>query len=367
MRRTALLVSVVAAGTASLAAVPAVGAPAAASGNATSRGPATTRCSAASFALEPLAEARRQAAAMLRRMTLEQEVTLLHGVGNDQAPSGSIGATAAIPSLGIPAVNQQDGPAGLGDGLTGVTQLPAPEALAATFDPTAAACYGQVIGTEARGKGINLVYGPTINIVRVPEWGRAFETLGEDPDLTGAIGSAEVRGIQRTGTMAQVKHYAAYNQEANRLSATNDETVGEKALQEIYLAPWRAVLQAGPSSVMCSYATINGSGACQDKALLDGYLDTTLHFAGFVGSDYQATRSTATAIDAGLDQQQPTSSYFGPALVAAVEDGQVARSTVARGGTARPHPDVPVPALHRRRQGADRRPRGHAGGGGGGP
>ncbi|MGH9090038.1 MAG: beta-glucosidase family protein [Acidimicrobiales bacterium] len=325
-----MLISVVAVGTALLVAVPTVAAPpaAGASGTTPSQGAATTPCRAAAFRLEPLAEAKKQAVAMLGRMTLDQEVTLLHGVGNDKAPSGSIGATAAIPSLGIPAVNQQDGPAGLGDGLTGVTQLPAPEALAATFDPAAAACYGQVVGSEARGKGINLVYGPTINIVRVPQWGRAFEALGEDPDLAGAIGSAEVRGIQRTGTMAQVKHYAVYNQETNRLSAANNAAVGQQALQEIYLAPWRQVLGAHPSSVMCSYATINGSGACQDKALLDGYLDTTLHFAGFVGSDYQATRSTVTAINAGLDQQQPTASHFGPALVAAVEDGQVSRATV---------------------------------------
>lgn len=299
-----------------------------ASGAAPSQGSATTRCGTAAFPLEPLAEAKRQARAMVGRMTLDQQVTLLHGVGDNAAPSGTIGATAAIPALGIPAVNEQDGPAGIGDGATGVTQLPAPEALAATFDPHAAACYGQVIGSEARGKGINLVYGPTVNIVRVPEWGRAFEALGEDPDLTGAIGSAEVEGIQRTGTMAQVKHYAVYNQETNRLSATNNAVVSQQALHEIYLAAWRQILQADPSSVMCSYATINGSGACQDKTLLDGYLDTTLHFAGFVGSDYQATHSTVAAVDAGLDQEQPTSKYFGAALVAAVEDGQVSRATV---------------------------------------
>ncbi|HTT86644.1 MAG TPA: glycoside hydrolase family 3 N-terminal domain-containing protein, partial [Acidimicrobiales bacterium] len=291
-------------------------------------GSATTRCRTSTFPLEPLAQARGQAEKMLKRMTLDQEVTLLHGVGEGKAPSGTVGATAAIPGLDIPAINQQDGPAGVGDGITGVTQLPAPEALAATFDPTAATCYGQVIGTEARGKGINLVYGPTINIVRVPQWGRAFETLGEDPTLTGAIGSAEVDGIQRTGTMAQVKHYAVYNQETNRLSSTDDAVVGQKALQEIYLSAWRQVLQAGPSSVMCSYSTINGIAACQNKALLGGYLDTTLHFAGFVGSDYSATHSTVASIDNGLDQEQPTSTYLGSTLVAAVKDGEVSRSAV---------------------------------------
>ncbi len=261
-------------------------------------------------------------------MTLAQEVTLMHGVGEDKAPSGTVGATAAIPSLGIPAINEQDGPGGVGDGVSGVTQLPAPEALAATFDPTAATCFGQVIGAEARGKGIDLVYGPTVNIVRVPQWGRAFESLGEDPDLTGNIGAAEVDGIQRTGTMAQVKHYAVYNQETNRNTPQDDAIVSTKALQEIYLHGWDQIIQADPSSVMCSYSTINGTDACQDSSLIHGYLDTTLGFSGFVGSDYVATHSTVAAVDAGLDQEQPESTYLGSALVAAVDDGQVSRATV---------------------------------------
>ncbi len=327
MRRTGTIALAVAAATVAVGLGPA-GQAGAAPATGTAGGSTTTSCTPSSFSLEPLAEARRQAEKMLRRMTLDQEVTLLHGVGQDKTPSGTVGATAAVPSLGIPAINEQDGPGGIGDGASGATQLPAPEALAATFDPTAAACYGQVIGTEARGKGINLVYGPTVNIVRVPQWGRTFESLGEDPTLTGAIGSAEVDGIQRTGTMAQVKHYAVYNQETDRNTPQDDAVVSAKALQEIYLRAWAQIVRAAPSSVMCSYSTINGTGACQDKALIDGYLDTTLGFAGFVGSDYSATHSTVAAVDAGLDQEQPTSTYLGSALVAAVRDGQVRRATV---------------------------------------
>jgi beta-glucosidase len=134
-----------------------------------------------------------------------------------------------------------------------------------------------------------LAEAPTVNIVRVPQWGRAFESLGEDPDLAGTIGAAEVCGIQRTGTMAQVKHYAVYTQETNRMSAQDDSIVGAQALQEIYLQPWDDVMAAAPSSVMCSYASVNGTDACQDKDLIDRHLDTTLRFAGFVGSDYFAT------------------------------------------------------------------------------
>lgn len=119
----------------------------------TSSGSASTSCIRSSFLLEPLTQAKDQAEKMLKRMTLDQEISLMHGIGQLKAPSGTVGATAAIPSLHIPAVNQQDGPGGVGDGVSGVTQLPAPEALAATFDPTAAACYGQVIGAEARRRG----------------------------------------------------------------------------------------------------------------------------------------------------------------------------------------------------------------------
>jgi beta-glucosidase len=287
-----------------------------------------TGCPSMSYPFEPLAEARGQAAAMVERMTLDQEVALMTGVGSFTSPSRTVGSTTPIPGLGIPRLSQQDGPAGIGDGVFGVTQLPAPEDLAATFDRSAAACYGQVIGTEARRKGIDLVYGPTVNIVRVPQWGRAFESLGEDPYLTGTIAAAEVGGMQRTGTMAQVKHYAVYNQETSRNTAADDSIVGEKALHEIYLRAWEQILGAGPSSVMCSYATINGSFACEDPELLAGYLDGALRFGGFVGSDYFATHSTAAAADAGLDQEQPLPINFGPALLAAVQDGQVPRHTV---------------------------------------
>ena len=95
-------------------------------------------------------------------------------------------------------LNQQDGPGGIGDGVSGVTQLPAPEDLATTFDPTAAACYGQVIGTEPRARGSTSSTDKTVNIVRVPQWGRAFETLGEDAYLTGTMAGAII-GLQHAG------------------------------------------------------------------------------------------------------------------------------------------------------------------------
>jgi len=290
---------------------------------------AGTTCQANHFRLEGMAKATRQAKALVARMTLKQKSTMMHGVGFGTVPSGTIGATAAIPKLHIPALNQQDGPNGIGDGVTGVTQLPAPQALAATFDQNAAACYGQVLGSEARGKGAELLYGPNLNIDRVPQAGRNFETLGEDPVLTGSIGSNEVDGIQRSGEMAQIKHYAVYNQETNRNTPQDDSLVAQRTLHEIYLKAWRHIIATShPASVMCSYSTVNGGAACQNRGLIRRDLNKQMHFKGFVGSDYFATHSTVPAAKAGLDQQQPETTFFGAPLVAAVKAGEIKRSVI---------------------------------------
>jgi beta-glucosidase len=282
-----------------------------------------------SFTLEPMAQARKQAEALAGEMTLSQELTLMHGVSPEQTPDGTVGATAAIPSLGIPAVNQQDGPAGVGDGVTGVTQLPAPVDLAATWDQGLASCYGKVIGTEQRGKGVEEDYGPTINIVRVPQWGRAFEALGEDPYLDGNMAAAEVNGIQSQGVMAEVKHFAVYNQETNRNTPEDDSIVSERAIQEIYTSAWATVIdKSNPAAIMCAYSTVNGQYACQNSYLLHDVLDGQLGYQGYVGSDYGATHSTVAAVNAGLDQEQPETTYFGDALQQAVQDGQVSRPTI---------------------------------------
>jgi beta-glucosidase len=261
-------------------------------------------------------------------MSLAQEVTLMHGVGLGGSKAGTVGSTPPIPALGVPAVNQQDGPGGIGDSDTGVTQLPAPIALAATFDPAAARCYGRVIGREARAKGIELMYGPTVNLVRAPQWGRAFESLGEDPELAGTMAAAEITGTQHAGVMAEAKHFAVYNQETFRNTPADDAIVAKRTLQETYLKVWRAVVAADPAAIMCSYSTINGRPACQNRPLVHHYLDHELSFRGFIGADFNATHSTVAAAKAGLDQEQPGSLYFGHRLVAAVNAGRVPRRLV---------------------------------------
>jgi beta-glucosidase len=119
---------------------------------------------------------------------------------------------------------------GVADQLTGVTQLPAGVGLAATFNPSLARQYGQVIGNEELGKGAAVNLGPTINIDRDPRWGRSFEAFTEDPFLNAALGVSEIKGVQSTGEMSQVKHYAAYNQETNRNTPQDDVIVSTRVL-----------------------------------------------------------------------------------------------------------------------------------------
>ena len=144
--------------------------------------------------------------------------------------------------------------------MTGVTQLPAGVALAATWDPSLATQYGQVIGAEEYGKGASANLGPTVNIDRDPRWGRSFEALSEDPELNSSLDVGEIEGVQSQDVMSQVKHYDAYNQETYRNTPANDVIVSNRALHEIYMPSfYAAVTQAGAASVMCAYSSVNGN------------------------------------------------------------------------------------------------------------
>src|ERR1700742_3254102 len=263
---------------------------------------------------------------LLAKMSTAQKVSMATGAGG----SSYVGFTPAIGSLCIPAMNLEDGPAGVGDGLSGVTQLPAPVDVAATWDTSAETQYGQVIGSEQASKGTTVDLGPTINIVRDPRWGRAFESIGEDPYLNGQLSAADIQGVQSAGTMAQVKHYAVYNQETNRNSPSDNAVVSTQAEQEIYLPAFQAAVQQGAaSSVMCSYSYINGTAACQNPYTLSTVLRQQFGYTGFVTSDWGGTHSTAASANAGLDMDMPGSDgYYGSALASAVSAGTVSAATL---------------------------------------
>jgi beta-glucosidase len=267
-------------------------------------------------------------AAVLRAMTLDDKLAMVDGIGFTTGTAGYVGSIAANPRLCIPALNLEDGPQGVADGVPGVTQLPAPVALTASFDQGLARAYGTVVGSEEHGKGADVNLGPTVNIVRDPRWGRAFESYGEDPYLAGQTAVGYIDGVQSQGVMSQVKHLAVYNQETNRNTSADNAIIGQRAMREIYLPQFQAaVTQGKAASVMCSYSTIDGQYACQNADVL-GILKNQWHFPGFVTSDWGGTHSTVPSALAGLDMEMPGGTllgpdYYGPPLKKAVQDGQV--------------------------------------------
>ncbi len=263
---------------------------------------------------------------LMAQMTQDQKISMLHGTGSS---SPYIGNTAAIPSLCIPALGLHDGPGGVGDGFGGVTQLPAPVAGAATFDPALEQQYGVVAGAEFKGKGADIALGPTLNIDRDPRWGRGFESFSEDPYLSGRMAVAEIQGVQSQGVMAQAKHAAVYNQETFRNGMSDNAIVDTRTLQEIYLPGFQsAVTQGAAASVMCAYSVINGTFACQHPYILNTALYQQAGFGGFVTSDWGALHSAAPAANAGMTMEMPGAAFFGDGLRQAISSGQVTQATL---------------------------------------
>ncbi len=274
--------------------------------------------------------AEQRAHLLLGAMTLSDKIALVHGV--ERKPHPFLGYAGYVPPnrrLAIPALRLADGRAGVGNGAKDVTLLPAPLAAAASCDTTLMNAYGRVLGREEWGKGTNVFLGPTIDIVRVPEWGRAFETYGEDPYLNAQMAATEIRGIQSQGPIADANMYLTMNQETRRFTANS--VVDERTLQEIYLPPFRAAVRQGRvGTVMCAYVQTNGIYSCQNPHLLQGFLRRELGFKGWILSDWGATHSTVAAAQAGLDQEMPGGRYYGAALRKAVEQGRVSMALLNR-------------------------------------
>jgi beta-glucosidase len=255
-----------------------------------------------------------RAALLLVQMTMEEKVALVHGRSNDTY------STAPIPRLGIPALAMTDGPAGVTVGKT--TALPAPIALAATWDLAVAELYGEILGRETEATGHNVFLGSCLDIARVPTYGRLFEALGEDPILTGKMIASSIQSIQRHPVVATVKHYNVNTQDENRLEI--DAQVDERTLQEIYTLPFALAVQDGQAgAAMAAYNKVNGVYSCENPHLLTDILKQQVGFTGWVMSDYEATHSTVEAANAGLDQEMPTAKFFGDRLLSAIQAGQV--------------------------------------------
>ena len=276
----------------------------------------------------------KRASLLVAAMTPLEEAKLLHLYWGGSTANPYEGLSPAIPSLCIPAITEQDGAAGVGSGwrttvghFNGVTQLPAPITDAAGFDPSLAGSYGQVVGAEDAAVGIDVALAPTINIERDPRWGRAYESLGEDPFLTASLSVPLIDAMQAQRVAAVVKHFAAYNQETGRGTLHDNVMVSDRALHEIYLPAWSAaVQQAHPGGVMCAYDLINGTPSCQSVQLLRDQLRGAWGFAGFVRSDCGSVFNEADAFAAGVSQVKCTPLYDPNQIAAAVGSGQLARS-----------------------------------------
>ena len=268
-----------------------------------------------------------RATLLLAQMTLEEKVDML-------SEKSSTGMQVSRP--GIPALTFADGPAGIRidrsrrDVNGGkATAPPTPIALAATWDPFAAERYGDMLGREAWSTGHNVLFGPGLDIARIPSFGRLFESLGEDPVLTGQMAARYIQGVQRHPVIATAKHYNVNAQEENRLEV--DAQLDERTLQEIYTLPFEAAVKDGRiGAVMGAYNKINGTFCCENSHLLTEILRQQLGFTGWVVSDFQATHSTVEAASAGLDIELdiPPAKFFGTRLLEAIAEGQVSLATI---------------------------------------
>ncbi|WP_431040738.1 beta-glucosidase [Streptomyces sp. P1-3] len=283
---------------------------------------------AAAPARRPLTAPARAAdiASLLRRLTLDEKISLLHGAA-DPAKLGQAGYLPGVPRLGIPPLRLADGPAGVRV-TRHATALPAPVLLASAFDPELARAYGRTIGHEGRALGQDVLLSPMVNLIRTPYAGRNFETFAEDPLLAADLVAAEIQGIQAEGLIATVKHYAVNNQEHERMSI--DVRIDERTLHETELRGFEAAVRAGAGAVMGAYNKVNGTYACENRALLTDILRDRWGFTGWVMTDWHAAHSTGPALAAGLDMEMPNDTYFGAALKTAVVTGLVPLAHVDR-------------------------------------
>lgn len=263
---------------------------------------------------------------VLGELTLEEKASLTSGA--------DFWHTKAVERVGLPSIMVTDGPHGLRKEAEKADHLGIGASVPATCFPTAAALgsswdvdlvrrVGEALGRETRANDVAVLLGPGVNIKRTPLCGRNFEYVSEDPVLAGEVGAALVRGIQSQGVGTSLKHYAANNQETDRMRVSAD--VDERTLREVYLPAFeRVVTRAQPWTVMCAYNKVNGTYASEHRWLLTEVLREEWGFEGLVVSDWGAVHDRVPALAAGLDLQMPAS---GPrpdeAVVAAVREGRL--------------------------------------------
>jgi beta-glucosidase len=277
---------------------------------------------------------------VLKQLTLDEKLALLHGNGMAHAPqwqmpltnltNGGAGYVEGVQRLGIPPLVISDAGYGVRDsGANGrySTAMPSSLGAAASWDPDSACEFGTVIGKELRAQGFNMTLGGGVDLVREPRNGRNFEYAGEDPLLAGTVVGSLMKCEQEQHVVGDIKHYVMNDQETGRFFV--NAVISKRAMQESDLLAFHiAISIANPGAVMCSYNRINGDFGCENPYTLHDVLEKDWGFKGFVISDWGGTHSTEKASAAGLDQEQPMADFFGPKLKEAVEAGRVPISEI---------------------------------------
>ena len=276
---------------------------------------------------------------LIGEMTLEEKVSLVHGSkGSDPSGIPYAGYVSGIQRLSIPPLTMQNGPSGAGASFGDqrdkkpATAFPVSTAQASTWNKELLREFGRALGLETKAQGRDVLLGPGLNIVRVPEGGRNFEYFSEDPHLSGQCAVAIINGIQETGIMASAKHYTANNQETWR--HTVDERIPERALRELYLPAFEAtVKEAEVATLMSAFNKVNGTYCSEHPLLLREIAKEEWGFKGFIMTDWGTRHSTVSAANAGLDMEMSGWGKFGEPqfrdhLADAVRSGRVRESVL---------------------------------------
>lgn len=270
---------------------------------------------------------------IISQMTLEEKAGLCSGL--------DAWHTKAVERLGIPSIMVTDGPIGLRKQPEGVGDLalgksvpatcfPSGSALASSWDRKLLEQVGSALGEECQANGVSILLGPAVNIKRSPLGGRDFEYYSEDPFLSSELGIGFVNGVQSQDVGTSLKHFAANNQESNRL--TTNENISERALHEIYLASFeRTVKQAQPWTVMCAYNQVNGEFCSENREILTTVLKEEWGHEGFVMSDWGAVDDRVKGLAAGMELEMPSSNGVNDRkIVEAVKTGKLSVAALDR-------------------------------------
>ena len=243
-----------------------------------------------------------------------------------------VGNTSPVNSIGYPSLCLQDGPLGIRFASSITAFTPSVQA-ASTWDRELIRQRAQFHAEEARGLGVHVLLAPVAGALgKIPEGGRNWEGFSPDPYLTGVAVADTIGAMQAVGVQATIKHYVGNEQELNR--ETMSSNIDEKTMHELYLWPYYDSVHAGAAAAMCSYNKLDNTWACENDQIMNKFLKEEIGFRGYIMTDWNAQHSTVEAANAGLDMSMPGtdfeggSVYWGPALVEAVNGGQVPEERV---------------------------------------